>query len=59
LIRVDLTPRGTVKISNSCRRDFQTLKLLLRDRVSDGPHVPLNVLLAKRDHVLAVPLSGY
>lgn len=50
LIRLDLTPCGTVKIGNSGRRDLQALKLLLRDRVSYGPHVALSVLLVKRNH---------
>jgi hypothetical protein len=51
-IRVDLTPRNTMKIGNGVRRNLQTFKLLLRDRVGDRPHVSLNGLLAKRGHGL-------
>ena len=46
-IRVDLAPRHAMKIS---RGDLQTFKLLLRDRLGDGPHVSLTDLPTRRDH---------
>jgi hypothetical protein len=49
---VDLAPRSTAKIGNCGRRNFQAFQLLLSNRMSNRPHIALNVSLGKRTHRL-------
>ena len=50
-VRVDFTSRCAVQIGNGGIRHPKTFKLLVRDRMSNGPHIALNLPFIRRGHV--------